>query len=178
MTYNLNLKIPQRSIVFFVVCVCGILIFILGIIPMQTSLITLDREIKNLQFQIKEQKDLYPLYQSLTKQIQNNRRPGLPFPPKQKIQKNKIPEISLQFREIVRNSGMRTLSTFPELTALAANSNNLLFHLKINGEFLNFRKFLSALGNISYVEHIEEIQINQDLSGLEFNLKIWIAITT
>jgi hypothetical protein len=47
----------------------------------------------------------------------------------------------------------------------------------VRGDFLNFRKLLIGLGEVAYVERIEEIQIQQNPDALEFKMKVWVAIS-
>ncbi|HYA15220.1 MAG TPA: hypothetical protein VEF33_12855, partial [Syntrophales bacterium] len=56
-------KTPRRTIIYALICLSGILFVVLaGVVPKQFSLARLDQKIKSIQFQIEEQKRLYPMY--------------------------------------------------------------------------------------------------------------------
>jgi hypothetical protein len=46
----------------------------------------------------------------------------------------------------------------------------------LRGDFFNLRKYLINLGAIPYIQHIEEISIQQKPAAMEFNMKIWVAV--
>jgi hypothetical protein len=77
---------------------------------------------------------------------------------------------------IADKAGLTMVSLKPDLSTLAGSSTSLLSNVVLKGEFANFRKMLIGLGDVPYLDRIEEISIQQYPDYLEFRMKIWIAI--
>lgn len=169
--------IPKRTIIYSLLCLSGILCIILvGIIPKQLSLTHLDQRIKSIQFQIEEQKSLYPIYQDLQKITQARDSKVLPSPVRSTLLRTQLNAIPANFREIARKANLDMVSASPDLNSLSGESKTLLVNAVIRGNFFNFRKFLIGLGEVPYLDRIEEIHIQQNEDTMEFKMKIWIAI--
>jgi len=100
----------------------------------------------------------------------------LPFPGKGRLSRDKIDEVPSIFGEIAQKSGLEAVSISPDVKSIATNSGVLLLNAALKGDFFDFRKFLIELGKIAYLEHIEQIQIQEILVGRKFRLKIWLAL--
>jgi hypothetical protein len=169
--------IPKRTIIYSLLCLSGILFIILiGIIPKQLSLARLDQRIKSIQFQIEEQKSLYPIYQDLQKITQARDSKVLPSTLRSALLRTQLNAIPANFREIARKANLDMVSASPDLNSLSGESKLLQVNAVIRGNFFNFRKFLISLGEVPYLDRIEEIQIQQNEDTMEFKMKIWIAI--
>jgi len=59
---------------------------------------------------------------------------------------------------------------------MGVGSKYLIYNATVKGEFANFRKLLVVLGEMPYVEQIEEMNMKQDSDSMEFGLKIGIAL--
>jgi hypothetical protein len=68
------------------------------------------------------------------------------------------------------------VSNTPDLNSSGGSPSSLLYNVVLKGEFANFRKILIGLGSVPYLDRIEEINIQQYPSYMEFKMKIWIAI--
>lgn len=169
--------IPKRNIIYSLLCLTGILFIILaGIIPNQLSLARLDKKIKSIQFQIEEQKSLYPIYQDLQKKTEARNSKVLPLPKRNALLQTQLDSIPATFIEIARKVNLDMVSASPDLNSLSGESKLLPVNAVVRGNFFNFRKFLILLGGVPYLERIEEIQIQQNEDTMEFKIKIWIAI--
>jgi hypothetical protein len=47
----------------------------------------------------------------------------------------------------------------------------------LRGNFLKLRKFLLELEKLPFMEHMEELQIQEAFEGQEVRLKTWVAIS-
>ena len=169
--------IPKRSLVFLLICVCGVLIiFAAGIIPEYFSSVRLDEQIKNIQFQREEQKRLHPIHQMLQSRKHTEDGRTLPFPKKNFLLRTKMDDVAATFREIAKRANLDVVSASPDLNFLGGESRFLPMHATMRGDFFNFRKFLISLGEVSYLERIEEIQIQQNEDTMEFKLKVWLVL--
>jgi len=169
--------IPKRSLVYLLICLSGVLIiFVAGIIPEYFSLVRLEQQMKSIQFQIEEQKSLYPIYHMLQNKTHTKEVRILPFPKKIPLSRAEMDAISATFREIAKKANIDIVSASPDLNFLGSESRFLPINAIIRGDFFNFRKFLIGLGEVPYLERIEEIQIQQNEDTMEFKMKVWLAV--
>jgi hypothetical protein len=96
------------------------------------------------------------------------------LPKRTKISREQTGKFQEEFRKIATKSGIMTVSLTPDLTTLTADSPYILNNAVVKGEFLNFRKMLIELGNVPYLDSIDEIIIQQYTDATEYKIKIWI----
>jgi hypothetical protein len=169
--------IPKRSIVILLTCISGVLLFVLaGIVPQQMSVTRLDNKIASIQFQIDEQKSLYPYYQMLHAGPQSGRSKVLPFPAMSPLSRTNIDTVPSIIREQAQKAHIDMVAASPDLKTLGGEQGFLLVNATLRGDFLSFRKFLIGLGGVPCLEGIEEIGIQQNEDSMEFKMKIWLAI--
>lgn len=174
---KIDLKIPRQSIIYMALCLAGLLIFIFGgIIPANQKLRDLDEKITAVKYQIEEQKTLAPLYISFQKQSEKKESEVLPLPPKGKLSPARIDTLPLIFRTAASMSGMSLISAVPNLSTLAGDAQFIPVDVILRGGIAAFRKFLIHIGGISYVHHIEEMEVQVRPDSRDYKLKIWIAI--
>ena len=173
-----KISISEKSIKYLIICL-GIVAFVIliGIVPLYRSNINMNKDINKLQYQIEEQKGLASIYSMLTKSISSKELVVLPNPPKTVLPLRDANKFQDAFKDLARKSGLTTVSLTPDLTSLASSSAYLLHNAVVKGEFVNLRKMLIGLGNISYIDKIDEIIIRQQSDAMEFKIKIWIAIS-
>jgi hypothetical protein len=170
--------IPKSTLIQVLVSLGIILVIIIaGILPYQRYLGKLDQNIKQLQFQIEEHKNLFPLYESLQRRLLTKGSGVLPFPRKAPLPRGQISKVPKTIGEIAGKCGMDAVSVSPDLKGLTKAATSLSLTAVIKGDFFNFRRFLIGLGGVSYLERIEEVHIQQNPDALEFRMKIWITIS-
>lgn len=174
---KLGIDVPQQSVIYIVVCLFGILIFVFaGIIPAGRSLVELDEQIADARYRMEEQKTLIPLLQLLQGQSSKRESQILPLPEKGRLPQARIDTIPVAFGTAAKTSGMTLVSALPNLNALTGDAQFLLVDAVLRGDFLQFRRFLIQIGGLPYVQHIEEIVIQEKADVQEFRLKIWVAL--
>jgi hypothetical protein len=170
--------IPRRTVIIHLSWLGSLLLFILVVIvPVQRFLAGLDGRIKDIQYQVDEQKSLQPIYQALKTRSQTTAPSILPAPESGKLSRDLVSVASSTLGRIVKNAAMETVSISPDVNSLANQSRFLLMHAVIRGDFMSFRKFLIGVGELPYLERFEEIEIQQDPDFMEFRMKIWLALT-
>lgn len=176
MNTKLSFALPQRSIVYLIVSL-GVVFLILfaGILPYQRSLARLDEAIGKLRSDVAMQRDLYPIYLTMQK-LDKKTTAVLPMPPKGVLSRGEISKIPATVRAMAARAGMIVLAVSPDLTAVTGNITALPFTVVVRGDFLKFRKFLQEAGAIPYVDHVEEIQIQENPEGLKVRTKIWFVL--
>ncbi len=169
-------KLPTRSIVYFVMFLCVLLLFFLLVVyPQRISLAEADLDIKKLKVRIEEQKMLYPVFQNLLKKARVKDTEGLPFPKKTKLTRDEILKISSIFQKITQKSNLILKEIIPDVDALISDPGYLKLNLIIKGEFSDLRNLMLQLGELPYLEHIERIQIRSVQDSKEISFKILLA---
>lgn len=168
---------PKQSIIYLVLCLTGILIFVLtGILPNSRTMSELSAKIEDTRFRLEEQRALSPFQKSLQVKSEKKESEILPLPAKGVLEQARINTLPTVFGSAARASGMSLASAIPNLTALTGDAQALSVNVVLRGDFVNLRKFLIHLGGIPYVKQIEEIAIQQKPDTKEFRLKIWVAV--
>ena len=168
--------LPTQSLVYFLICGVGILVFIfLIIIPTQKASSELDREIEKLGDRIEEQRLLKPVFDSLLKRAKEKNPTQLPATKKVKLARGDISKISMKLQEIARDHNLKLRDIRTDVNALMSNKGYLMMRIDLTGDFMQFRDFLVELGTIPSLEKIEEIQIRAIEATREYKLKIWMA---
>jgi len=168
--------LPTQSLVYFLICGAGILVFVLLIIiPTQKTSAELDRDIERLNARIDEQRILKPVFDNLLKQIKKKKPTGLPVTKKVKMARGDINKISEHLLEIARRCDLEIRDIQTDVNALDTNAEYLLIRIHARGDFKKFRDFLVALGNIPSFEQIEEIDIRAIENSRELKLEVWLA---
>lgn len=176
--FRIETAIPHQSLIYLASGLMGVLIFIFaGIIPGYRKIITLDNKISRFSMQAEEEKYLIPVYSSLKNKTQGKESRLLPFPAKESIPREQADRIFMTFNEMAHKTGIEVISVVPNLNALAGNIKFLSVNVILRGDYFNFRKFLSSAGDIPYLEHIEEIEIQQIPEGKEYRIKLWLAVS-
>ena len=174
---KMTTKFPRQSVIYLLLCLTGILIFILaGILPNSQTMAELSTKTTDVQFQLEEQRELSPFQKSLQDKSEKKESETLPLPAKGILVQAKINTLPMTFSTAARMSGMSLVSAIPNLNALTGDAQFLSVNVVLHGDFINLRKFLIHLGGIPYVKQIEEIAIQQKPDTKEFRLKIWVAV--
>jgi Tfp pilus assembly protein PilO len=174
---KLSVNLPKQSLTYIGLGVIAILLFIfLGIVPAGKSLADLDVRTTEVKYRIEEQKALAPFYQSLKDRSGKEDMKFLPLPAKGSLPHARISTISTVFGDAARSSGMSLISANPQLAAMSGGAQTLPVNVTLQGNFMNFRKFLISIGGIPYMQRIEEISIQEAPGAREFKLKILLAV--
>jgi hypothetical protein len=170
-------KIPGQSVLYLIVCTSGILLFVaIGLYPLQASLSRQGEDIEALKARIEEQKVLSPVYRELMGKLQKKTAGVLPDDKRTALAADDVDVVPMVFKKMAQDGGLDVLYVTPDVKSLANNPEHMSVHLAVKGDFLKFRKFLLALESLPYVEHVEEIQVQEALGGRELRLKTWLAV--
>jgi Tfp pilus assembly protein PilO len=174
---KIGINIPQQSLLYIGLCLIGVAIFLLGgILPASKTLAELDHQAAMAGFRLEEQKTLAPYQQMLKANEGKKGSDMLPMPERGKLPQAQINTIPLSLGNLAKTSGMSMVSAVPNLKAMTGDALLLPVNVVLRGSFADFRKFLIALGGLPYVEHIEEITIQEKPDAREYRLTLWVAI--
>jgi hypothetical protein len=174
-------KIPAQSVYYFLMCATGILLFIfIGLYPQQSSLNQQDQDMAKIKARIEEQKVLFPLYQELLLLGKGQKRDSKLLPPSSKagLSMDQLANISILFKNIAHEGSLEAVSVTPDVKSLTNDSKSISVSILVRGDFLKLQRFLFELEKLPYMEHIEEIQIQEAVGGKEFRLKTWLAVNS
>lgn len=174
---KINFSMPEKSIWYLFVCGGIILLIVLaGIFPLYKINANSSLEIKRLEDQLAAQKDLGPIHLALTKAVKEKKDPALPNPTRKPVSREEAGKFPDVFKAIAEKAGLRFVSITPDLSRLNGAPPFLLQSAVIRGDFANFRKLLIHLGEIPYLEKIEEVSLEQLPHTMEMKIKIWLAV--
>ncbi|MEI6313460.1 MAG: hypothetical protein WCO89_01215 [Syntrophus sp. (in: bacteria)] len=174
---KMGFKIPRQSTLYIMMCLTGVLIFVLaGILPAGKKLTELDAAIVAKKQGIEEQTVLVPFFKSLKVDSEKKESEVLPLPPKGKLSQDRLGTLPMTFTTAAKMSGMTMVSATPHLNAMTGDAQFIAINIVLRGGVIDFRKFLIQLGGIPYIQHIEEITIQEKAETREFKLRIWAAI--
>jgi hypothetical protein len=172
-------KPSQRSLFYFALFGAAILVIILLMIyPDYRTLAALDKNIKQLNTKIETQKLLFPLFQKMLTEIDLKLPEGAAFPKEEKLTQEKAESIVSVFHELAGNSGLKVVEVSPDVESTLNGSGFLLMNVVVKGDFFKLREFLLKLGNLPYLEKIEQIKLKNIEGGKEVRLKIWLVKET
>ncbi|MFA5179936.1 MAG: hypothetical protein WC405_01330 [Syntrophales bacterium] len=169
--------IPRQSVFYIMMCLTGVLIFLLvGILPAAKKLTELERSIVDKKYALEEQAVLAPFFKSLKVDSQKKEAELLPMPPRTKLSQEKLGSLPIAITSAAKVSGMKLVSATPHLSAMTGDSRFIPVNIVLRGGVIDFRKFLIQLGSIPYIHHVEEITIQEKADTREFTMKVWAAI--
>lgn len=173
---KLSAYLPTQSLIYFLICCAGVIVFVLMIIlPAQKSTAELDSEIANLKTRIEEQRILSPVFKNFFKQVKEDNQGDLPNQVKKKLSRDDISKLTLRLQQIVRENNLQIEELAPDVNSLTGNSGFLSVSISAKGEFMDFRNFLVELGTIPSMELVETINVRA-IEGLRhINVRIWLA---
>lgn len=169
-------KLPTKNIMVIALFGGGIIFFVLlSIFPNYITYSNIETEINMLKSQIEEQKILSPIFNDLSSKAKFKDSDDLPFPKKEKLSKNETSNISGIIQNIILLNDFELNSILTDVGGLMDGSGILKMSVEVTGDFENLRKLILQLGTLPYLEHIENIQINNANDKQNILLKLWIA---
>ncbi len=171
-----NIPFASRSLTLLVMG-AGIILILLYIgFHNYRTIAKLDTEISDLNTKINTHQSYAPMTKQLFDRMKIKTVRNLPLPPKAKLTGEQKDRISILFRDMAQKSKIELVSVSPDINSMVGGSAGMMVHATLKGDFYNFRTFLIELGEQSYLEKIDEIEIQQLTGTKEFRLKVWLAV--
>ena len=172
-------KLHKRNIVVSIVGLVGILGFIfLGILPNSGEAARQEAEIQRLKGEIDREKVLLPIYLDLKKESDAYGPCELPNPQAIPLGRDEADGITGLLETGARKSRMKLIGAVPDINSLTETGRYLSVAVKLTGQFAEFRNFLTQLGGVACVRHVEKIHIKAVPRYKEFDLTVWFAVGT
>ena len=168
--------LPTQSLIYFLVCGAGIIVFIfLIIIPNQNTSAELVRDIEKINDRIEQQRILRPVFDSLVARAKKENPTELPATKKVKLARGDINKVSKLLQEMARRHGLKIEDIRTDVNEMMNNTGYMLMRIHATGDFMKFREFLVDLAAVPALEQIEEIKIRAIEGNRQYNLRIWLA---
>ncbi len=167
----------QINVTNLVICTAGILILVaVGIFPAHRTLKELDKKIAALQYQVKEQNLLFPLFVQLLQRSRQEASPTLPGPEPKKLPRGETAALTAMFRDIAGQNNIVVESLRPDVESLISASGRFKMLAELSGGFYDLRSFLIEFGSIPYVEEIEYLRLDSAPEGrtLQVTMRFWV----
>jgi hypothetical protein len=119
---------------------------------------------------------LLPIYKNLQKEVAAFKPALLPNPEKEKLNRLEADKISTLISQTSQISNLKLVSSIPDINSLSKSGDFLSVSLKLLGDFLDIREFMTQLGTIPYIWHTEKVQVKSIPGAREFNLIVWFAV--
>lgn len=171
------LKIPDGRFIGMFFCLSGILVILFAVLlPRQQLIRDIQQENLSLREQLDVQRTLAPVYEAWKTRTQKGHAAVLPCPKKSGLHRDRIALLPVTLTEVAVNAGLQAVQVTPELSGSNGPGNSLFVHLVLRGEFKKLRSYLIGLGNLSFLERIEEIKITQTPDGPEYAIRVRLAV--
>ena len=174
---KITLPLSTRAL-FFILSYTGLLLtfIFVFIYPAYMENIHLDQETSYLEKKIKKQRNIYPLYIQLKKKLDQQKKLNIYRKFKKSAFDQDIEHFKDEIKKIANQSEMFFVSAIPDPETLSKKSKNILVTINIKGEFRKFKNFILKLLSLSYLDRIQELDIQQDIGRHDYKIKIWINI--
>lgn len=167
---------PLQSIVLFLVCAAGLLLFfLLVILPSQKLQAEYDRDIAALKSRIEEQKILLPVFKNLLEKSKAPQPAKLPSAGKRKLTRSEVGAAPRLVRQAAENAGLRVKELSLDVNSVADASGRVAVQFAAAGQFAEFRKLLMELAALPYLDSLDEIEIGAAEGGEEISMRILLA---
>lgn len=168
--------LPTRNIMVIILFGAGVLFFLLlSIFPNYIAYSNIENEIDTLKNQIEEQKILSPIFTALSDKTRFKEPENLPFPTKEKLPKEETLNLSGIIQNIILSNDFKINSILTDVSGLIDGSGLLKMNIDISGAFMNLRDLILQLGSLPYLDHIENIRVDNTNDRQRILLKLWIA---
>ncbi len=168
---------PRRTVNFFLFCLAGALLFVFGgVVPAYLNHVYLEEKISDARRRIGENDALQPIFRSM-QSARGSVSTTLTIPSKTALKRSEIERVDASFRGIAGQSGMKVVSIVPELGS-AGDARVLAENLSLKGEYEHFRTVLKKLGELPYLDRVDEFSIRRagNSRSLDITMKVLIAV--
>lgn len=122
-------------------------------------------------------KVLYPVAARTGLLVKLDFHPELPFPKRQRMDRNAIKDLAVTFSDMARTHGMTMIGSDFDINALTPASESISMELSLTGNLFDFRQFLIGLIEFQYFRSVQELSVRTTQGKTkEFRVKMDIGI--
>ncbi|MFZ5428315.1 MAG: hypothetical protein ACOZEN_15225 [Thermodesulfobacteriota bacterium] len=169
-------KLPPKTALYLLVGSGAIVLFVLlGIIPMQKKLLSLDKQIEQAKHRIDQQGALHPIYLKMLSIAKAGGAKAPKLPDRQGLGQQAVSQLTDTMAQLIVKTGLEAQSVTPDPSSLGKGSKSLAVTLHVRGTLDQFRTFLSELAMLPSYENIETLKVEPGGGPRDYNLKIWLT---
>ena len=135
-----------------------------------------DRTITELQTELVKQKIFSPVYARLLEDSKLHVPKNLPMPERAPLPREKIAGLPEVYQSLSETTNTNFQVVVPDITFLGRDSNWLRLDVLLRGDFFDLRDYLLKLGELPYLEHIEQVRIQTTQAAKECTIKMWLSV--
>jgi hypothetical protein len=170
-------KIPKQTLIYIGVCLFGMIGFLLvAIVPNQSKLSDLDDRIQKLEFELRKQEVLFPVFTQLRQKLQQQDNTRFKKTPRKRLSQTDIAEIPTMLRTITEQSGLTFNAAVPDVNTLKSDSGRIRVKLSAQGDFFKLRDLLFLIYENPYVDEIDQLAISSGGGPRIIGLLLWFAV--
>ena len=147
-----------------------------GVLPCVGDIKETRASIVELEADLKQQRTLVPVYQSLQKRKEKSLPEGISVNELEPLKIEDLAELPDVFETLASVSGVELVSATPQVRSLEGGRELLRVDVRMRGEFMTFSPLINRLNHMPFVESIESFAIDVTDLGNEIGLSVWLAI--
>lgn len=160
-----------------IICVCGLLLLILGgILPTSHGINATRAEIADLRASLERREALLPMHNLLVEQKNSPVPTGFTLPERARLPIADLPSVPSKLILIAREAGVELIAATPQLRSIQNGSDAVRVDTHIRGDYMKMRDFLLRLGEMPYLDRIEGMTVQTMGSGREMQLILWLGM--
>ena len=161
--------------------ICGgaLLLVLVLLVPSALQIRGLHERSQRLESELQAQEVMFPLYREMITAADGIRLPeGLEEQGEERLSHGDIASIPPRMALMASSCGVKMLSAVPFMEAMGEERDRefLPVNALVRGDLAGLRRFLLELGKLSYVVHVEELELRAILDTKEMVVKFWLAL--
>jgi len=161
--------------ILFLIFACLYSLFF--IYPSYRSLGKTRQDIREQTAKFERLKVLYPVFARSRTLEQIQFEPGLPFPRRVPIHRNKLVRLSYRISKIAKHNHMTMSGSDFDINSLRNQSQSISMVIELSGQLVDFRQFLIDIIGFEFFDSIEKLSINGNKDQMKkFTLDLNIRI--
>jgi len=169
-------KLPPKTAIYLLIGSGVIVLFVLlGVIPMQKSLLETEHEIEQARFRIEEQGALHPIYEKMLAIAKAGGATAPKLPEKASLGQQGVSGITDTLTGLIVKGGLEAQSVVPDPGSLGQGSKALAVTIHVRGSLDRFREFLAALAVLPSFNNVESVQVKPGSGLWDCTVKVWLT---
>ena len=163
--------------ILFSAMVLGAMLF-LGIMPTRQEIADAEKKTERLKARIEKQEIFHPLYRRLQQKLAEEQEiervaEQLPAPGETGFT---IENVSKLLSDMAVSAGIPKTAFSPAPESMRRGSDRLLVHGQMQGNYINFRDFLTGLVTAPDFQAFEMLEVQSGTRHPNYRMQIWVTV--
>ena len=151
--------------------------FFLGIMPTRQQIADAGKKTEQLKARIEKQEIFHPLYRRLQEKLAAEQKADVADQmPASGATEFTIDNVSKILADTAVSAGIPENSFSPAPASMRRGSDRLLVHGQMQGNYLNFRDFLTALVTAPDFQGFEMLEVQSGKRHPKYRMQIWVTV--